>query len=113
MEIKVNKNYSIKRLQKWLDYELSTSVLLILQYVHGIAFVFAVIASVIFTPIMLKSLLDEERYGWMIFFAIIVGLPITFLLLVVNSTWFDIVMYIPLGAFYFYCFLLRLAIKDW
>ena len=112
MEIEIDKDYTIRKLRRWLNFELSTTVLLFLQY-SGFTLILVVLAAIIFTPIMLKALYDEERFGWLIFFGIIVGIPLLALPFFINTQWFGIVAFVPLGSFYFYCFLLRLVIMDW
>lgn len=113
MEIEISKDYNVRKLKKWLNYELSTSMLFFLNFAYGFSFILIILAAVIFTPFLLKTLYEEERFGWLIFFAIIVGLPLVSLLLFANSQWFSIAVYIPIGTFYLYCFILRLAVSDW
>jgi len=114
MEIEINKNYDVNRLRRWLDYELSTSVLLLLSWFWGISIWLMTIAAILFTPFMLKILFQERRYGWIIFFLISVIIPtIGILFLEIDSTYKIVFKLIPLAFFYFYCFLLRLVIRDW
>ena len=114
MKTEAQNNYNVMRLQQWLDYELSTGVLILLTWVWGSLLLLLIIAAILFTPFMLKVLFEERRYGWIIYFLIIVVIPLILsFLFVTGSTYKSVFQFIPLGTFYFYCFTLRLAIKDW
>jgi len=114
MDIEISKSYSVRRLQQWLDYELSTSLLMFLSWFWNIALLLAIIASIIFTPFMLKVMFEERRFGWIVFFFLMVILPFVGILFFnIDSSYKFAIELIPLALFYFYCFILRLAIKDW
>ncbi len=114
MQIEISKNYNVRRLQQWLDYELSTIMLMLLSWFWNIALLLAIIAAVIFTPFMLKVMFEERRFGWIVFFFLMVILPaIGILFFNIDSSYKPVIELIPLALFYFYCFILRLAIKDW
>lgn len=114
MEIEISKDYNIRRLQQWLDIELSTSMLLLLSWFWNFTIFISAIAAIIFTPFMLKILFEERKFGWIFLFIIFVTLPILWLLFgSYNSDYKFIFGLIVLGLFYFYCFVLRIVIKDW
>lgn len=114
MEIEVSKDYNLRRLQQWLDYELSTIMLMLLSWFWNLALLLMIIAAFLFTPFMLKILFQERRFGWIIFFFLMVILPATgTLFLNIDPSYKFAFELIPLALFYFYCFVLRLAIKDW
>ena len=114
MEIEISKNYSVRRLQQGLDYELSTIMLMLLSWFWNIAIILMIIAAILFTPYMLKVLFEEKRYGWIIFFFLMVLLPASgAFFLNIDSSYKFVIELIPLALFYFYCFVLRIAIKDW
>lgn len=114
MEIEISKDYNIRRLQQWLDIELSTSMLLLLSWFWNFTIFISAIAAIIFTPFMLKILFEERKFGWIFLFIIFVTLPILWLLFGgYNSDYKFIFGLIVLGLFYFYCFVLRIVIKDW
>lgn len=114
MEININKNYNIDRLQKWLDYELSTSVLYVISWFWGIAIFLMTIAAFIFTPLLIKVLLEEKKYGWMITFFVLIIIPTIGLFIInINSEYKTIAGLVILALFYFYCFTLKMVIKDW
>jgi len=114
MEIEISKNYNVKRLNQWLNYELSTSVLLLLSWFWGITILLMTITAILFTPFMLKILFQERRYGWIIFFVLIIIIPAICTYFLVKGTTYKFVLeLIPLAFFYFYCFILKLTIRDW
>ncbi len=111
MEINISKSYNVDKLRTWLGYELSTMLLFLLSSFWALALILTAIAAVLFTPFMLKILIEERRFGWIIFFLIIVGTPL--LLLMFVDSYAFVLQYAALGMFYFYCFILRFAIRDW
>ena len=114
MDIEITKNYNVRRLQQWLDYELSTFILMLLSWFVHFALLLAIIAAVIFTPFMLKVMFEERRFGWIVFFFLMVIFPVAgVLFLNIDSAYKSVIELIPLALFYFYCFVLRIAIKDW
>jgi hypothetical protein len=73
-----------------------------------------ILAAILFTPFMLKVLFEERRFGWIIYFIIIVLIPVIAIYFFnFGLSYKPAFQLIPLGTFYFYCFTLRLAIKDW
>ena len=114
MEIEVDKNFNLRRLSYWLNYSLSSSVLFLLWYFTGLAILILSIAALIFTPFMLKVLFDERKWGWIIFFILLIILPMAGVFIFLFKTnYFQVIGFIPLAFFYLYCFLLRLTIVDW
>lgn len=107
-------SYNVGRLQKWLDYELSGMSLFILSYLYRVTLYLAVIAAVIFIPILFKVLFEERRYGWVITFFLLVVIPplVTYSILDESIRLF-VAGCVALGLFYFYCGLLRLIIPEW
>jgi len=120
MDIHVSRNYNIAKLQKWLDYELSSSVLLVLWYflgfgILGTIFLAALfIAAILFIPLLLKVLWQERRIGWFIFFLImVVGIPAAAYQMLEGISAGFIAPLIAIGSFYFYCATLKLTIPTW
>lgn len=113
-EIYINQNNNITRLQKFLNYEISSSLLYFLSFFAFALILFASAAAIIFTPYMLYVLYREKKKGWIILFAAVVIVPVIFLLLSTAIAEFsNILLFITLGLFYFYCFLLRFEVNDW
>ena len=114
MEINIQKDYRLAKLQQFLDYEISGALLYIVSFFYGIAIYLVIIAAVLFTPYMLSVLFREKRFGWIIFFTVIVIIPLImgFILNIGNSAG-SILKMISLAMFYIFCFILRMAIRDW
>lgn len=117
MEVKINpdQHYDLQRLKIYLNYELSTSILYFLHYLGVFIVIFlALAAALIFTPFMLIVLFKENKIGWIIFFIILVILPlIIFTTVAIMFKFGQPLPLIPLGLFYFYCFLLRYEVNGW
>ena len=113
-DIESDKHYNLERLQTFLSYQLSGTFLFVLSFFWGITLLLAVLAAIIFIPFMLKVLYQEERFGWIIFFCIIVLLPLIFFFIFLrDSNYLFVFGLLSLAFFYMYCFILRLSIGDW
>lgn len=114
LEIEIDKNYNIKKLKYWLNYSLSSFSLYLLSWFWGVTIFLVIGAAIIFTPYMLKILYEERRIGWIIFFIIIVVMPLVIIYISFKgSIYLRVLELIPLATYYFYCFLLRITISDW
>jgi len=114
MEINPSSNYEISRVHKWLDYELSGASLFLLSYIYPLAFMAAAGAALLFTPLLLKMLVEESRYGWLISFVIfVVGPPVFAAFYFENPTVDGVGKFVMIGSFYFYCAIMRLVIPNW
>ncbi len=106
----------LKRLHRWLSYNRYT----IFIYGGGffipgldILFVLTVLAIAI-TPYTLYVLYRNHKRGWLLFFAIMVGIPTVLAFMSTGNVILDTGLhFLPLLAFYAYCFLLRVAVDDW
>lgn len=109
-------NYSssehLDRLALFLNYEISSSVLFMISFFASIFIIIAIIVAGAFVPYMIYVLLKEGRHGWIILFNVLVILPLLLILIVLPS-YLPIFVLISVGMFYFYCFMLRLAVNDW
>jgi hypothetical protein len=101
----------MRKLAYFLNYELSTTALFFLPVLGPI---FMMITSILFTPYMLHVLYNEKKYGWIIFFSIIVIFPTLLNFSHIESSLFkSLINIIILGIVYTYYFILRLTINDW
>ncbi len=102
------------RLKSYLNYEISSSVLLILWFVQGIGFYLMILAALVLLPLMIKVLFEQKKTGWLIFLSIIVlGSILLKFLWFTNPVVMMIITILPLIVFYFYCFALKWSIGDW
>ena len=113
MKIDITENQfntdNLSKLSKVLNYQLSTTVLLILMYAGGFTLLGITVAAIIFSPYMLYVLYLEKKNGWIIFFVVLVLLPI--ITIILSSIL--VLLFIPLGLVYFYYFLLKFVVRDW
>ncbi len=108
---------ALKRLYYWLTYERS-SIFTFLVMFGGVPFAPLVlilsIAALLFTPFMLRILIQTQHWGWVKAFAIIVGIPCVLLFIPVENRILDAALrFLPLFTFYLYCWLLRMKAEEW
>jgi hypothetical protein len=104
----------MRKLAYLLNYQISTIALFFLSGLGIIFIIIAMITSIIFTTFMLHVLYNEKKYGWIIFFSIIVIIPTLLNFSHIESPLFkSSINLIILGIVYSYYFLLRLTINDW
>lgn len=120
MEIQISKNYNLAKLQKWLNYELSGTVLFVLSYIYIITQLLAIFLAIVFLPLLFKVLIQEKRYGWILFFFIsVIGPGLISYFFFGQASWLYrstnamTAIIISLMFFYFYCATLRLVIPGW
>lgn len=124
MEIHLKDNNDVERLQYWLNFELAGSILFLISFLHFIAIYFVGLAALALLPLLLKVLIRQKRYGWLIFFFVLVVIPAVLVYVVINYFNFNplstpllntsiFLSYIPIGMFYLYCTLLRWVIPEW
>jgi hypothetical protein len=105
---------NLRKLQKWLDFEISSSPMIFFSWFWGILLFLTAILAVIFIPFMLKVLYQEKKFSWIIYFAILVLIPaITLNLITMDTNFRFFASAIPLALFFFYCFTLKLAVRNW
>jgi hypothetical protein len=113
-KIEIIENYNLTRLQKYLNYELSSAVLFAASFLFGGIVFLLIAAAAVFTPFILYVLYQENRKGWIISFFIMVCVPlVSFIVLSFFSSYGSLYILIALGLFYFYCFLLRFEVNNW
>jgi hypothetical protein len=113
-EIELLQSYTLLRLHKYLNYNFTGAALLIVSYFIYANIIFLTVAALVFTPFMLYDLYKENKKGWIITFLVMVGIPFLAFLLIYISTKFNfILVYILIGLYYLYCFLLRLEVNNW
>jgi hypothetical protein len=104
----------LNRLYTILNYELSTTILFILQNVWQLTLFLAAAAAILFTPYMIFVLWKEKKYGWIIIFMFMVVLPLLIIILFLSDHLFYLAyLQIPLPLFYLNCFSLRFDSKEW
>ncbi|MBS4033872.1 MAG: hypothetical protein KGZ85_05365 [Ignavibacterium sp.] len=102
----------LARLAQFLNYEISASILFGLSFFAATFLIAALILAGVFIPYLIYVLLKEGRHGWIIFFNLMVVLPLIFSLLFIPS-YFSVFILVSAGFFYCYCFLLRMTVNEW
>jgi hypothetical protein len=122
MQIKMSdiENYSfekhhLQKLDVWLSYEIGSSGLLIAHFIlpFVLVFIMIVVAALIFMPIMLFTLYQLRKFGWLTLFVVIVTPPLFIDLIFVQNNVFEWTLRgFSLASFYFYCFTLKYYVRD-
>lgn len=106
----------LNRLYYWLSYHRFSIVLYGALYCLPwlLVFLAVVILALVFAPYMLYVLYKNGKRGWLVTFAAVVGVPIVLAFIPTGSRFFGIFLdFMPLLAFYFYCYLLRFSVGEW
>lgn len=112
--ISLHSNYRLAQLDKYLNYHIATFALFIASWFGLLFLLIAALAALIFAPYMLYVLYKENKKGWIIFFGVIVIIPlIVFIIISFLDPFLKPAALITIGLFYFYCFLLRFSVNDW
>ncbi len=107
------ERYYLQRLSRFLNYTLSTSFLYISSFFWSFVFTVAVIASIIFLPLMMYAFIKLRKKAWIISFVLTVIVPsAAFIVLGYILGYLKAFLFIPLAFFYFYCFILKNVIND-
>ena len=107
------ERYYLKKLSKFLNYQLSTSLLYIASFFGEIFIAVAIIATIIFTSLMLYVFFKLKKKAWILTFLIFVIIPT--IASIIIGYMLGLLMgfiFIPLAFFYFYCFMLKNVIND-
>lgn len=106
----------LRRLHYWLSYNRYSIVIFGGGFYLPAEVLMAILIplAVIFAPYVLYVLYRNHKNGWLVFFAILVGIPTVLAFLSTGNFVLDTGLhFLPLLTFYVYCFLLRLAVDDW
>jgi multidrug efflux pump subunit AcrB len=120
MEIDIeNTSYEVNdhllmKLKYYLNFELSGAILYAISFMNEIALLLSTILAIVFTPFMLYVLYKTRKYGWSIFFAVIILIPLVVSLLIFKlSMYLQLFLLIELGLTYLFYFILRFAVNEW
>lgn len=107
-------SFNVENLRLWLTWELSASTLFFLSYFRIAALYILGPVILLFLPVLIGTLWDEKRYGWLIFFALFVLTPSIFIYFIIDSgNGYFALQFLPIGLFLIYCYLLRLIVAGW
>jgi hypothetical protein len=86
----------------------------IMVYIPIIILVIIISAAVLFTPYIIYITIKEKRYGWIITFFLMIISPLIFGPLIFKDTLaYEASLLIPIGLFYFYCYLIKFSVASW
>lgn len=114
-EIHLISDEQLNRLAKYLNYQISTIILVVLSAFTFVFIFLAALAAIIFTPYMLYVLNKEKKTNWIIFFIILVIVPLIILsvIAILFPLYYIAAPLISIILFYLYCFLLRFEVNEW
>ena len=113
IELISEDRYYLRKLSRYLNYQLSTSLLCFFSYAWVITLVLAIIAAAVFAPFMLYIFYKTRKISWIISFIIIVMVPMVIcIFLGLQFGNLSAFVLIPLGFFYLYCFIIKLILND-
>jgi len=98
----------LESLYKYLNYEISSSVLYFASWFVGMLLPLLFLLAIVFSPYMLYVLYLEEKKGWIITFVLLIILPA-----ILTLIFFPMIIIVGLAPFYFYCFILRMEVRNW
>ncbi len=106
----------LRRLHYWLSYNRYT----ILLYGGGIfvpllpIMLLLIVLAVLFAPYLLYVLYRNGKRGWILAFAIMVGIPTALAFVSTGNIVLDTGLHLlPLLTFYLYCYVLRFSTSEW
>jgi len=113
-EFSDSKYNRLLSLKNYLNYEISTSVLLILWFMQGIGYFLMIFGALALLPLIIKVLAEQKKTAWLVSLFILVVLAVVLNFIQFNNPIVAmIVIILPLIGFYFYCFALKWSIGDW
>ena len=106
----------MRKLHQTLTYAGSSAVLYVGYPIIGyfIVSIILTVTAIIYTPYLIKTLIELKKWKWIIAFGIMVVVP-TILVYVISykSIFKTIFSFIPLLMFYIFCWILRFSIPGW
>lgn len=106
----------LNRLYHTLTYEGSTVVILAgYKFVsYGIIISILSITAILYSPYLIKTLIELKKWKWIIAFVIMIISPVILLLLNSNSTILKMIYgSISLFMFYLFCWILKFNVHNW
>jgi len=107
------KRRLLDRLALILNFEIATGFGYLFYFLYEILIMVFAIAALLLTPFMLFVLFKIKKFGWIVFFFLITGIPLVLSFIVSQVLWWpQVFLYSSILGFYFYCFLLRVVVND-
>ena len=106
----------MRRLYQTLIYEGSTIALLAGYKLigYGILLMILTASAIIYTPYLIKTLIDLKKWKWILTFIIIIIVPLILMLTnsdnpILKTTFYSI----ALLMFYLFCWILKFSVHNW
>lgn len=106
----------VRRLYYWLSYNRFSAVLYggLFYIPYLLVLVALIVLAVVFAPYVIYVLYENGKRGWLVTFGIVVGIPVVLAFVPTGSGMFNTMLhFLPLLAFYFYCYVLRFSVGEW
>ncbi|MCD4818327.1 MAG: hypothetical protein K8S23_06515 [Candidatus Cloacimonetes bacterium] len=106
----------MERLYHTLTYEGSTIALMGGYYFigYGLVLMILTILAMIYTPYLIKTLINLKKWKWIIAFAIMISAPFIMKLFVSKNYAYKSVWHsISLFMFYLFCWILKFSVQNW
>jgi len=106
----------MRRLHHTLTYAGSSVVLYVGYPIIGyfIVSIILTITAIIYTPYLIKTLIELKKWKWIVTFGIMVVVPMILVYVISYKSIFKTILsFIPLLMFYIFCWVLRFCIPDW
>ena len=104
------------RLHHTLTYAGSSVVLYVGYPIIGyfIVSIILTVTAIIYTPYLIRTLIELKKWKWIITFGIMVVVPaILIYMITYKSIYRSVFSFIPLLMFYIFCWILRFSIPGW
>jgi hypothetical protein len=111
-----SERIKLRSLHYWLGFSGMSGILIFSVILFQLAIALTALSLVAagFSVYILRSLIELGKKGWVIAYAIVIGIPIFLALILSESDIIGIaIWFFPLVMFYIYCWLLRYSITDW
>ena len=106
----------MRRLHHTLTYAGSSVVLYVGYPIIGyfIVSIILTVTAIIYTPYLIRTLIELKKWKWIITFGIMVVVPaILIYMITYKSIYRSVFSFIPLLMFYIFCWILRFSIPGW
>ncbi len=106
----------MRRLHHTLTYAGSSVVLYVGYPIIGyfIVSIILTVTAIIYTPYLIKTLIELKKWKWIVTFGIMVVVPMILVYVISYKSIFKTILsFIPLLMFYIFCWILRFSIPDW
>ena len=106
----------MRRLYRTLTYEGSTIVLIAgYRYIgYGILLMILTVTALLYTPYLIKSLINLKKLNWIISFSIMIIVPVILMLFYFQNHLMKMIFFsIALLMFYLFCWILKFSVHSW